>query len=554
MVSRSFRLALFAAIVFPALQARAEAAPADHGRELFVSKCAVCHGTAGDGKGPAAYLLNPKPRDFTQAVYRFKSTPIGSLPTDADLMRTLTNGIPGTSMPKWDGLSETERKDLVEYIKTFSTRFQEEQPHDVITINAEPIPDQASIDRGKNLFKANKCDTCHGSTGHGDGPNSVNLKDDAGMPIRPRNFTYGDRFRGGKNPQDIYRAIMVGMEGTPMAGYGLAERDTWDLVHFVQSLAVQRPNRVRPGDNTIPVGIVSGELPIDPSDQAWYLAAGVPVPVRPLWTRDDAPDYVIIKGLTNGTDIGFAVEWPDSIANKTVLRSQDFRDAVAIQFPVKPVSADSAAPFYGMGEKGGLVDIWHWKADWQEDLVRFNDVTNQYASNAIDQYPREAAERKTYTTGWEAGNPMSVRDRKTAVEDLNATGLGTLTSQPAGDQNVDGWGTWADGVWRVVFKRSLKSAGPNDVQFSKETAAGTRIAVSVWNGAEGDRNGQKLVSEWHPLRLDLSEIQNTAAAPAKGADKGGSCSMGSVTGSAAPVLFATVLVSFVVTRKRWRSL
>ena len=52
--------------------------------QLFNRHCAACHGPKGDGQGPAAYLLSPKPRDFTSGTYKFRSTPSGSPPTDGD--------------------------------------------------------------------------------------------------------------------------------------------------------------------------------------------------------------------------------------------------------------------------------------------------------------------------------------------------------------------------------------------------------------------------------------------------------------------------------------
>src|SRR4051812_9412553 len=63
--------------------------------DLYQARCAVCHGVAGQGDGPAAALLTPAPRDFTTGVYKFRSTPSGTLPTEADVLRTITRGLPG---------------------------------------------------------------------------------------------------------------------------------------------------------------------------------------------------------------------------------------------------------------------------------------------------------------------------------------------------------------------------------------------------------------------------------------------------------------------------
>src|SRR5688572_20243647 len=75
------------------------------GTQLYVKQCAACHGAQGLGDGPAAYLLYPKPRDFSQGTFRLTSTKSG-LPTDDDLLQTLKRGMPGSAMPSWGWLPE----------------------------------------------------------------------------------------------------------------------------------------------------------------------------------------------------------------------------------------------------------------------------------------------------------------------------------------------------------------------------------------------------------------------------------------------------------------
>ncbi len=70
------------------------------GLELFAHHCASCHGEEGAGDGTAAYLLNPKPRDFTGGTFILTSTEMG-LPSDEDLLKTLGYGMPGSAMPLW---------------------------------------------------------------------------------------------------------------------------------------------------------------------------------------------------------------------------------------------------------------------------------------------------------------------------------------------------------------------------------------------------------------------------------------------------------------------
>ncbi len=101
---------------------------ANSGKVLYRRYCITCHGVHGDGAGENAPHLEPKPRDFTRAAFKCRSTPSGSLPTDSDLYNTISRGIYNTGMPSWEPLTRQQRADLVAYIKTFSTRFHEEPP------------------------------------------------------------------------------------------------------------------------------------------------------------------------------------------------------------------------------------------------------------------------------------------------------------------------------------------------------------------------------------------------------------------------------------------
>ena len=98
----------------------------ERGKELYEESCAHCHGIEGRGDGSAAENLLPRPRDFTGGVYKIRSTESGQLPTDQDLFDIITKGMPGSSMPEWESaLSANDRWELVAYIKTFYSGFQE---------------------------------------------------------------------------------------------------------------------------------------------------------------------------------------------------------------------------------------------------------------------------------------------------------------------------------------------------------------------------------------------------------------------------------------------
>jgi hypothetical protein len=217
-----------------------------------------------------------------------------------------------------------------------------------------------------------------------------------------------------------------------------------------------------------------------------------------------------VASYHNGQEIGILLEWDDPDGNHDMLRAQDFRDAAAVQFPMV-----AGEPHYAMGEHNGPINVWHWKADWEADLARYRDVQDAYPNMSYDlyQFLREnpqpdgsvvrvatASHDSTYLTGWGVGNPFSRPSRPTPVENLNAIGLGTLTSQPPQYQTVKGRGLWSNGKWRVVMVRALRTYSERDTQFKVGTTI--PVAFAIWDGAQGDRNGQKAVTVWQQLTLE----------------------------------------------------
>jgi mono/diheme cytochrome c family protein len=93
---------------------------------LFRLHCVHCHGITGDGMGPTAAFLKPYPRDYREGLFKFKSTPSNQPPTHDDLVRTITEGIPGTAMPSFKLLAPAEIDVLVEYVEYLSLRGQTE--------------------------------------------------------------------------------------------------------------------------------------------------------------------------------------------------------------------------------------------------------------------------------------------------------------------------------------------------------------------------------------------------------------------------------------------
>jgi len=479
------------------------------GKLIYEQKCAICHGPEGKGDGPAALYTYPKPRDFTKGLFKIRSTPSGTLPTGDDLLRTVTDGMPGTAMPSFTTLPEDDRRAVVEYVKVLylNERKQVRQTEEVRWVPGTPVKvgevpkvTPQTIAEGKRLYEDMGCSACHGPLGRGDGPSAQGLKDEWGFPITVRDFTSGV-YKGGPRDRDLYLRFTTGMSGTPMPSFGdvLTDRQRWALVHYVQSLRRAEVKRViAPRDGVIESIATASPLPKeDPKAAVWTQAPAFEIPLNPLWQRAQAPAYLRVKSLHHERDIAFLLEWEDPIVDDRFIKPEDFRDAAAIQF-----SLTEQEPSLTMGDAKGEVNLWHWKADWQADLERFAEIQTAHPAMHSDVYIAEKGigNGVLFATGRAAGNLFSMPERNSPIEDVNAKGFGTLESQKAADQNVSGKGLWADGHWSVVFVRSMRSTRGKDVQF----IAGKLIPVAfaIWDGSQGDRNGQKVVSTWYRLRVE----------------------------------------------------
>lgn len=229
------------------------------GKSLYTSACSSCHGKNGDGQGPIASSLEPKPRDFTKGVYKLRTTPSGIFPIDEDLVRTITEGLGHTAMPGWSSLDKSDALKLVSYLKDFYRKSLEEElkqkvaqgeleaeevaeimearltPGEPIDIPVPPPFSAKSLENGKILFQKLECWKCHGQLGKGDGPSAANLKDEWGQKIRVADFTRPDGMMRGENVVDIYTSFMTGLNGTPMPSYAnvVSPGEVWDLAYYV---------------------------------------------------------------------------------------------------------------------------------------------------------------------------------------------------------------------------------------------------------------------------------------------------------------------------------
>lgn len=242
------------------------------GKAKYEMYCSGCHGLKGDGQGPAANFLDPKPRNFVEAQYKFTSGVSGTLPTDADLMRVITDGLHGTSMPSWKLVSEVDRHAIVSYIKTFAgDRFASEASTSSPTVIAEdPFLQSGSkeeaIARGEKAYHGlAACYSCHAAYIAPDKINEARVsyqmdaqseyrahlgepvatQTESGQTILPPDFTW-NQIKSGSDLTNLYRIIANGINGTAMPSWKgvLAEEDLWGMAYYVNSLAEKRPKIV----------------------------------------------------------------------------------------------------------------------------------------------------------------------------------------------------------------------------------------------------------------------------------------------------------------------
>src|SRR5579871_179735 len=236
---------------------------AKQGKADYRRYCVVCHGPLGDGNGESFPWVDPKPRDFQLGVFKCRSTPTGTLPTDEDLFDTIARGLDRSNMPQWSTFTKQERADLVAWVKHFSPRFVSDKPGTPITIPPEPEVTPERIKAGREVFARAQCWKCHGVEGKANGPSAATLQDDLGRPIQPYNFTEGSRPKCGDTDRDIYKIFMTGLDGTPMPSFAdnIKPDEAWDLVFYLRTLMAQ-PSKAK----TIAKGL--GLKPVDPNAPA----------------------------------------------------------------------------------------------------------------------------------------------------------------------------------------------------------------------------------------------------------------------------------------------
>lgn len=438
------------------------------GKAVYEKRCLGCHGVTGAGDGPAAERFKPRPRDFTRGLFKYKTTPHGSVPTDDDLIKVVAKGLPGTGMPAWSSiLKDNEIKSVVQYIKTFAAQFAAESPKP-IAIGAEIKPSKESIEKGKQIFKEVGCIMCHGDEGRGNGVLAPTLKDNWGRPVQPRNLTKGWVFRSGNAPKDIYTRINTGLMGTPMPSFAktLDNEKSWHVANYVNSLSQY------PGQPDWKVAVVAkpitGEVADDPEDPRWANLERHSFPLVGQVTIDPrmftpTVDMVTVKAMYNEKEFAMLVIWDDptkSVATPAAGEAQPevFDDAIAIQFPTK-LKEGTEKPYFIMGDPAHPVYVARYNA----------------AANKIDEFN---------ATGTEVRVGLRIKP------------------QEESHWQFKGKGVYKSGQYQAVFKRPLVTDDKeNDLQI--EPGKFYPIAFTAWDGSNGERDAMRSLSAWYSFILEV---------------------------------------------------
>ena len=442
------------------------------GQTVYLERCAFCHGENGDGNGPVARYLRPRPRDFTLGQFRFRTTASGELPLREDVIAIVKTGVRGTAMPRWEGvLSDGEVEAVVDYLTTSFVPFWGTYDPPVIEIPDPPRVTAGMIESGAQQFQELQCWKCHGDQGRGNGPSALTLTDETDRPIRPADLTNAWRYKGGSDLVSIYTRFSTGMDGTPMPSFYdvTDEVGRWALAAYVRSLQAGEPTE----ESVVSAAFVPEELPSNPDDPMWeqadptsYFLTGQVI-VGPRW-QTPGVDAVTVRALYNSADLVLLIEWNDPVEDAESGSSEvssdaatyisfdtftgdagPFPDGLAVQFPAQ-LTEGIRKPYFAWGQPGSPVNLWVWRAGDQ-------------------------------------------------VREFNGTGL---KAEPAAQSstNVSASAGWDDGRYRLIVTRPLATGDSEDV--TMEPGRFIPIAFQAWDGSMGEAGTRLSLSSWNNLVLE----------------------------------------------------
>ncbi|MBZ0111216.1 MAG: c-type cytochrome [Thermoanaerobaculia bacterium] len=489
------------------------------GKRVYDKYCSQCHGDTGAGDGYAAPFLRPKPRDFTSGKYKIRSTPNGFLPTDDDIRRVIQAGIPYTAMPAFPEFSAVEVTGLIQYLKTFSSDF--EDPEAYAPPLAQPAAPPYSADNvasAVEVYEQIGCARCHGVEGRGDGASAPTLVDDWGDPIRAADLSEPWTFRGGATREDIYRSISTGLNGTPMAGFesGLTPEERWKIVDFIYSLA---DGQTEPGyASLVTATSIEGGLELERGEEMFASAKPALLPVMGQIVQLGRAFHpgvraVEVRAVYDESDIAFMVSWSDIQANRNGENSPHLQVEELVStasgsesdeggFWGEEEATEDGGDFWGEEEsgdasEGGGDDFW---GDDTGDAVATLDADTAEFSDAIAlQFPRTLPTgiRQPYFINGDSQHPVELwyvdLGYPDAPELWEGRGSAALTVTDEAPPYVTA--TYKDGQWTVIFKRSRTPA--QGIGFAEDTFV--PLALSVWDGFNEERGSRRGLTAWYPV-------------------------------------------------------
>ncbi len=453
------------------------------GKQVYLEKCAYCHGEGGKGDGPSADYSMPQPRNLTKGHIKIRSTSFGKIPTDEDLFNAITNGMRGTTMPGWKHLPKNDRKSLVIYIKSLSRKFEKfrkkGKTHKVVKIGKTPALSRESVERGKKLFMAH-CSGCHGVEGRGDGETTQRIVDYSSNAIWPRNLSKPWTFRRGSSRNDIFKTLRTGFSTTAMPKFSprvFSDEQIWDIVNFVSSTLI--PSAQPKSQNPIHAKKVAGEISDDPNAPVWkdaqasYISLGCQLEAKPK-SYFPTVRNLTVRAAHNSKEIALYIHWDDPSLDPTL------KKFTAVEESPPPPLPDHF--------KGPEPDEPH------------EPVIPEYPDAIAVQFPVNLDTHKPYFLNGDADHPVNLWKWTTATNkaiEINAYGLEGWTAQEGSTVSVKSH--FRFGRYSLILRRAFKG-GDNDIQF--QTGRPIPIAFNVWDGYHGETGNKKSISSWFTLWLD----------------------------------------------------